>query len=265
MTHPLEQLAGAVDGTLASADRAALDDHLRSCAACRAELEVATTARRSLAALPAPEAPDLAAGFTADRIASLTSATPASRSPWSRLMPALAAAAVVALVAVAVPRLGSSSDEAPGAADHRAGVEAATVAEGPVRIQIDDTDYDVAAIEQLAADTTASLTAEAADAGAPAEAGTGEAGTGTPIATSGPTEHRFAPGRTRTAVACLRQAFSDYPGEIVQVRQAMFEGTPAFLGIVLERPQDGGPATLLSIWVTAIADCSILSLGSASL
>ncbi|MBA3764013.1 MAG: zf-HC2 domain-containing protein [Actinobacteria bacterium] len=260
MTHPLEQLACAVDGTLASADRAALDDHLRSCAACRAELEVATTARRSLAALPAPEAPDLAAGFTADRIASLTSATPASRSPWSRLMPALAAAAVVALVAVAVPRLGSSSDEAPGAADHRAGVEAATVAEGPVRIQIDDTDYDVAAIEQLAAETTASLTAEAAEAGAPAEAGT-EA----PIATSGPTEHRFAPGRTRTAVACLRQAFSDYPGEIVQVRQAMFEGTPAFLGIVLERPQDGGPATLLSIWVTAIADCSILSLGSASL
>ena len=39
VTHPLDQLAAFVDGTLATAERAVVDEHLRSCARCRGEVE----------------------------------------------------------------------------------------------------------------------------------------------------------------------------------------------------------------------------------
>ena len=46
------------------------------------------------------------------------------------------------------------------------------------------------------------------------------------------------------------------------MRQATFEGAPAYLAIVLETVQNGAPTDSVSIWVAAVEDCSILSITS---
>jgi hypothetical protein len=51
----------------------------------------------------------------------------------------------------------------------------------------------------------------------------------------------------------------------VQLRRASFEGTPAYLGFVLESPGAGAPPDILSVWVAAVEDCSILTLTSVRL
>lgn len=252
MTHPLEHLAGAVDGALTPADRATLVEHLRSCASCRDEVRVAAAARDALRATPTPDAPDLAAIFAPDRIASLAAPSPTVRPSWSRVVPALAAAAVVAVVALVVPRLGTSSNDASTAASGPGVADLAT--DGPVRLQVDDTDYDDAALSAVATEVTAALNAALnADATAATEVG---------AEVTTPSEQRFAGTKTRQAVACLNEAFPGYPGEFAQVRQATFEGEAAYLGVVLESVQTGAPADTVSIWVAAIEDCSILSLTS---
>ena len=260
MTHPLEHLAPYVDGTLAPSERAAVDEHLRSCARCRGEVTAARAAREMLRSLPAPTAPDLAASsFTPERVTELAAPRVAPRSPWARMAPALAAAAVVALVAIVAPRLGTSSDDAGSG-----GIEAADTAlapTGPVRLVLDDTDYDVASLQEAATAYVTSLTAQsdAAAAGAsPAEGATVGATAGEAL--------RFA-GRARSAEAtrCLEEAFPGFPGEIAAARLARFEGTPAYLGFVLERPGPGLPPDTLALWVASARDCSILSITSARL
>ena len=42
MTHPLEQLAPYVDGSLTGPERLEVERHLASCAQCRSEVAVAT-------------------------------------------------------------------------------------------------------------------------------------------------------------------------------------------------------------------------------
>ena len=260
MTHPLEHLATYVDGTLAPSERAAVDEHLRSCARCRGELSAARATREVLRSLPVPAAPDLAASFfTPERVAQLTTPRVTTRSPWARVVPALAAAAVVAIVAIAAPRLGTSSDDSGSGGLEAA--DTAAVPPGPVRLALDGTDYDVAGLQEAATAYAASLTAQN-DAGAagdtPAEGATVGASAGEPP--------RFA-GRARSAEAtrCLRRAFPGFPGEIVAARLARFEGNAAYLGFVLERPGPGLPPDTLSIWVASSQDCSILSITSARL
>ena len=257
MTHPLEHLAPYVDGALAPGDRDAVDQHLRSCARCRGEVAADRAAREALRSMPDVDAPDVASLFTPERIAGLTAPSPKARSPWARAAPAIAAAAVVALVAFAVPRLGTSSDDAGSG-----GVEAADSAvapSGPVRLALEDTDYDVASLQEAATAYASTLTTGDDAAGtAPAEVAT---------ASATPDEQlRFA-GRARTAEAtrCLRQAFPGFPGEIVGARLARFEGDPAYLGFVLESPGAGTSPDTLSIWVASAEDCSILSITSARL
>jgi anti-sigma factor RsiW len=257
VTHPLEHLAPYVDGALAPGERATVDEHLGSCARCRGEVAADRAAREALRSLPEPAAPDLAARFTPERIASLSTPSPKARSPWAKAMPALAAAAVVALVALAVPRLGTSSDDAGSG-----GLEAADTAvapSGPVRLALDGTDYDVTSLQEAATAYAATLTLGDDVAGAaPAEGAT---------AVATPDEQvRFA-GRARTAEAtrCLRRAFPGFPGEIVAARLARFDGEPAYLGFVLESPGAGTPPNTLSVWVASTQDCSILSITSARL
>jgi anti-sigma factor RsiW len=257
VTHPLEHLAPYVDGALAPGERATVDEHLGSCARCRGEVAADRAAREALRSLPEPAAPDLAARFTPERIASLSTPSPKARSPWAKAMPALAAAAVVALVALAVPRLGTSSDDAGSG-----GLEAADTAvapSGPVRLALDGTDYDVTSLQEAATAYAATLTLGDDVAGAaPAEGAT---------AVATPDEQvRFA-GRARTAEAtrCLRRAFPGFPGEIVAARLARFDGEPAYLGFVLESPGAGTPPDTLSVWVASTQDCSILSITSARL
>lgn len=247
MTHPFEQLAEAVDGTLAPAERAMLVEHLRSCASCRDDVSAAAAARDALKAMPMPNAPDLALGFAPDRLAGLATATSTMRSSWSRIVPALAAAAVVAVVALIVPRLGAPSNDA----DMAAAPETFEIATGgPVRLQVDDTDYDDVTLGEVATGVTAALNADSTAATEVGAEGTAAS------------EQRFVGSATRKAVDCLNRAFPRYPGEIAQVRQATFEGAPAYLAIVLETVQNGAPTDSVSIWVAAIEDCSILSITS---
>jgi hypothetical protein len=260
VTHPIELLAGAADGSLAPDDRAQLDEHLRACSQCSEELGLAAAARQTLRTLPEPSAPNLAAGFTPDRIDALTAPTSGSPSLTSKLVPALAAAAVVALVALVIPRLITTRESADRAA---APASQELVIDGLVRLQVEDTDYDTPTLKETLADLTAAMPdSRPADAPAPADAAapTETAAEGGPDgAASG---LRIAPGKTRKAAACLKRAFPGYPGEIVQVRQATFEGEPALLGVVLESALEVPPAGGLSIWVAAVEDCSILTIAS---
>lgn len=215
---------------------------------------MAAAARQTLRTLPEPSAPDLAAGFTPDRIDALTAPTSRSPSLTSKLVPALAAAAVVALVALVIPRFTTTPERADTAA---APASQELVIDGPVRLQVDDTDYDTAALKETVAELTASMPdSQPADAAAPAETA---AEGGPDVAAS---NLRIAPGRTRKAVACLKRAFPGFPGEIVQVRQATFEGEPALLGVVLESALEVPPAGGLSIWVAAVDDCTVLTIAS---
>ncbi|HET8786627.1 MAG TPA: zf-HC2 domain-containing protein, partial [Candidatus Limnocylindrales bacterium] len=139
MSHPTDMLAPYVDGTLEPTDRSAVDAHLRSCERCRREVAAATAARRAVLSMPTPKGPDLSAAFSPER---LRERQPSTQVRWSRLTPVLAAAAVVALVALIVPRLGGSSDEAVTAAG-----DAALGGSRPaLRLQIETTDYDEEAL-----------------------------------------------------------------------------------------------------------------------
>ncbi|HVF09067.1 MAG TPA: zf-HC2 domain-containing protein [Actinomycetota bacterium] len=253
MTHPIELLADEVDGTLDPGDREALHDHLRSCASCRDDARLAASARKALRSVPPVEAPDIAAGFTPERIAAIRASAPsasvtATRSPWSRVAPTLAAAAIVGAVALVLPRVVRSPD----AVDRASAPAAETVIDGARPLQIDDTDYDAAALDRLAASLAASLTADPGSASAPS---TAEAAA-EPGATA---NDQGFDGAARLAAACLERAFPQTSSEIVQVRRATYQGRPAYLGIVVEGVR---PAVRVTIRVAAVDDCSRLALTS---
>lgn len=260
MTHPLDQLAPFVDGTLDPAERVVVDEHLRSCDRCRSEVDAADAARTVLRAMPEPTSPDLAERFSPGRIQRLTAPPATSRGPWSKLAPLVAAAAVVALVALVVPRLGSGSNDGVVAADAEAGGDGAGA---PARLELLDADLDEPALQEAA---TAFAAAYAQGRRVAADAGQEAAGAAAsaPAALSG--QARTAgPARTARAVACLKQAFPGFPGEIVRVQQATFESTPAFIAYVIESPGADTPASAVSIWVADAADCSVLTFTSARL
>jgi Putative zinc-finger len=256
VSHPVEDLAPFVDGSLNPAERDAIVEHLSGCAACRDDVEAAARAREALRSLPTIEAPDLVAAFTPDQVRRHRGARAGAASRWPRVVPALAAAAVVALVAIAIPRLGDSSDDAESAASGalETGADAGGAVAG-LRLRIEDVDYDAASLEFAAvAFGAARGSAGAEDQGAPQEAATGTPGR----------QPTFAGAdETARAVSCLEEAFPGFPGTIVEVRRARFDGTPAYLGFVVEPATDDASAETVSVWVGAVRDCSILSIQSA--
>jgi hypothetical protein len=84
-----------LDGELAGADRAAVEDHLASCAACRSELERSKKLEAVLRSVPSGEAPD------ADRFlqALRTRSRRSSEARWALAAAALIAAAGLTMVA----------------------------------------------------------------------------------------------------------------------------------------------------------------------
>ena len=116
MTHPLEQLAPYVDGSLTGPERLEVERHLASCAQCRSEVAVASEARAALRSMPEVEVPtDL--GVPALEAMGTGEAHHPGPPRWVRAMPFVAAAAVVALLAITLPRLGGGTAADSGAAD----------------------------------------------------------------------------------------------------------------------------------------------------
>lgn len=257
MTHPLEQLAPYVDGALDQQERAVVDAHLRSCERCRREVATATRARAAILAIPDAPVPDIAGSFTPERIAGASHQTSARRpaSPWAKVAPALAAAAVVALVALVAPRIGGGAGDQTAA--DAGGVETALPEEDALRLEIANTDYDHPSLEGEAA----AFADQIAGGGHADQAAVGAEASAAPA--SGGAMRVAGPAPSARAKDCLRTAFIGHPGDLVRIRRATFEGTPAYLGYALERPGAGQPASLVSIWVAAVDDCSIVTFTSA--
>ena len=255
MTHPEEHLSRYVEGTLATDERADVDAHLATCATCREEIELATRAVTMLRELPEVPIPF---GVTSPVIAEAGKerrlrphrawgTSWGGRRQWAAGL--AAAAALVAVVAVALPRLGreARTESAGGggvaAAPTRApSMEAALSGAVPLEIQ-PNADFDAIKLERLA-DSSAL-----------------RAGSDTTL--FAPSVKDGSAAQAEGAAACLAK-----PGgltgqdRLVRLIQAKFQGRPAYVGVYLESPGVGQPADRIVIWVVARSDCSILSFSS---
>lgn len=252
MTHPLEQLAPYVDGSLTGPERLEVERHLASCAQCRSEVAVATEARAALRSMPEVEVPtDL--GVPALEAMEAREAHHQGPPRWVRAMPFVAAAAVVALLAITLPRIGGGT-----AADDSAGVQAAPAAPDArdLRLEVLSNDFDADSLQAEA------QTSAARYAGATADQEGAAAAASPAAATEGKTA---GAARSSEALRCLRTAFEGFPGDPVRLVEASFEGTPAYLAFVLEGPGADQPADQMTVWVAARDDCSIVSLTSVRL
>jgi hypothetical protein len=248
MTHPEEQLSGYVDGTLETNERAEVDAHLATCPTCREEIELSIRAVTMLRELPEVPVPF---GTTRPIMAEVgTERTSRGRRSWGRgtqWAAGLAAAAVlVAVVAVALPRVGEMApvESAAGGGAQATpkaapGMEAATSGAVPLELQ-PNADYDATKLERLA-DSSAQRSSQEATLAAPSAADASKA-------------------QAEGATACLAR-----PGgltgrdRLVRLIQAMFQGQPAYIGVYREQPVAGQPADRIVIWVVARQDCSTLS------
>jgi hypothetical protein len=265
MTHPTDLLVDLVDGTIAEHDRAGVEAHLASCARCRAEVADATAAREALRGLEIPQVPASigdAASAEAERAARarapevVTLRRPGGRRrgggegvpPWYRWAAAAAATAAVLLVAVMVlPNIGGDGDVM-SAESGPGGRTSTAMASGDLEIQ--DADYDTALVEGLALSYRALETAEAS----PVDGGTSAVDVAPDLPTG-----RIAPQRTDEALTCLRTAFADASIEPVRLIEARFDGTPAYLGVVLLGPGAGQAPDRVQVLVAARDGCTILT------
>lgn len=250
MTHPLEQLAPYVDGSLTGPEHLEVERHLASCAQCRSEVAVASEARAALRSMPEVEVPtDL--GVPALEAMGTGESHHPGPPRWVRAMPFVAAAAVVALlVFITLPRLGggTASDSAadgalPTAPDARA-----------LRLEVVSTDFDADSL-QAEAQTSAARYADA----------TSDPQEGAALSSPAGATKTEGAARSSEALRCLRTAFEGFGGDPVRLVEASFEGTPAYLAFVLEGPGAEQPADQMTVWVAARDDCSIVSLTSVRL
>ena len=171
---------------------------------------------------------------------------------WVRAMPFVAAAAVVALLAITLPRLGGGT-----AADDSAGVQALPAAPDArdLRLEVVSTDFDADSL-QAEAQTSAARYADATS---------DQEGAAARLPGSRDGGKTAGAARSSEALRCLRTAFDGFPGDPVRLVEASFEGTPAYLAFVLEGPGADQPADQMTVWVAARDDCSIVSLTSVRL
>ena len=251
MTHPLEQLAPYVDGSLTGPERLEVERHLASCAQCRPEVAIATETRAALRSMPEVEAPsDL--GVPALEAMEAREAYHPGPPRWVRAMPFVAAAAVVALLAVTLPRIGGGT----AADDDSAAEGALPVAPDArdLRLEVVSTDFDAISLQSEAQASAARYAGATSD----------QEGAATVASPTGAAKTEGA-ARSSEALRCLRTAFEGFPGDPVRLLEASFEGTPAYLAFVLEGPGADQPADQMTVWVAARDDCSIVSLTSVRL
>ena len=239
MNHPFELLAGYVDGALPEGERAVVDAHLRGCAECRADLGLAREARQALASL-ADEPVPAGVGARATAEASSGSAQVpqdmpvAHRTPrWYRVSGLAAAAAVVGLLAIALPRLGSEG-EGPGAPE---GTELNAAGGGSRPVEPQARDYTEETLGALAKGTQIDASAAASEPGAP---------------TSG--------DASASALECLYGAYPHLAGEPpVRLIRARFRGTDAYIGVFETGPGAGEPADMREVLAASVRGCRLLS------
>jgi hypothetical protein len=251
MTHPEEQLSGYVDGTLGTDERAEVDAHLATCATCREEIELSTRAVTMLRELPEVPVPF---GTTRPVMAKAGKERASrGRRSWGRgtqWAAGLAAAAVlVAVVAVALPRVGEMApvESAAGGGAQATpkaapGMEAAT--SGAVTLEVQpNADYDATKLERLA-DSSAQRAASDTTLAAPSTVDASAA-------------------QAEDAAACLtRPGILTGEERLVRLIQATFEGRPSYIGVYLEQSGAGQPADHIVILVVARQDCSFVRFAS---
>ena len=264
MNHPDELLAPYVDGSLTEAERADVERHVRGCARCRREAALASGARAAIRAIPDAASPgDLAAAAieAAARNArppKLAAATPSrsdSRPRWLGWATAAAGVAAALIVAsIVLPNIGAGrSGSAPEAAAPALRALAPATA-----VEVQDADYDTAAVQGLAA---AYRPAGASPVPAAEQAGGGAATFG---ASAGSTT-RLNAGGLGAAAACVSNAFGQPGGTLVRLIQARYQGTPAYIGVYLVGPGAGQPPNRVRVYIAARDDCSIITFTQASL
>ena len=170
MNHPYELLADLVDGTLDEGDLAGVQAHLDSCPECREDVAHASAGRDAARSLPQVAAPPglhervvVAAGGRGQGAAG-------QRVPaWYRWAGAAAAAAVVVAIAIALPTVGDGEAGRNTQEDSQGtmavGSEATDAASGG-EVEVQDENYDVEELEQLARAAGADPAQQLAEAGA---------------------------------------------------------------------------------------------------
>jgi predicted anti-sigma-YlaC factor YlaD len=259
MNHPGDLLVDLVDGTLSADDRALVEAHLETCATCRSEVALATQARAALDTLAPVEPPaSLADAAIAEAVgmrpaADLDAARAARRR--GRWLGIAAAAAVVALIAVAAPKLGSS----PSGVQAESAAGAGAAVSYPPASGVDVVGANLSP-EQLAV-VAAALGGISTPVAAPAEgSGTSTAAATTPMPALD--ARAELPERLPAATACLDQAFDhSTPGVLTRVLLARFDGTPAYFGLYAVGPGAGLAPTRLQLLAASVDGCS--PLGSA--
>lgn len=254
--HPEELLAAYEEGSLADQALQAVEDHLAECDTCRADVRLAALARERLRALPeanVPAATGRAVVHALDREGPNLRApggpevgdrgSARRRGDASRWLAGLAAAAVVVgLIAVALPRLWSSdSGGSSTAARSEEAADAAAPApagSGPPIVERQDIDYEPAAVAALAADAARAT----ASAGAVPEQA----------------EARQPPGAAQ-AIACVRRWASAAEGATpIRIIEASYRGSPAYLGVARQTSPGEGSDRIL-VWVLAREACELIS------
>jgi putative zinc finger protein len=250
MKHPEELLAGYVDGTLSSSERAAVDTHLSACGRCGRELALAAAARLSLASLVDVSPPSGVAARALEEAGAVKGSAAArlraAKSPrWYRAAGVAAAAAVIALaVVVALPDPKSANLErnAAGAADETGRAGAGLAAPASAGIEIQDVNYQPSSLQSLTGPYTDTLAA--------AETADGRLG---------------SQREAQRALECLTTAAPEAGGDLQRLIQARFQSAPAYLAVFLEGPGAGQPIDKVAIWVVSKSDCSILAFTQAKI
>jgi hypothetical protein len=247
MTHPEDLLADYVDGTLGNDERAVVDAHLASCAACREDVELARSAVAALATLEERPVP---LGVTGPVLAEAGRRFERRRRvAWQRVQWAVGGAAAAALVLVVALNLGGGGEPADRAGDEGGGASAPAAAGEAATLQAEDVplelqrgvSYDEAGVRSLA-EETASGGQEAALAGE-----TGAAADQVRTA---------RPNGARQCLATSEAPLRDANHQLVRLIEAEFDGQPAYFAVFLQSPGAGQPADHVVVWVTSAEDCT---------
>jgi hypothetical protein len=252
MKHPEELLAAYVDGALGERERAEVDAHLAACDECREEVGLAGRARSALAALPDLEVPANTVRPGIERTGPKWQRDRFRRTAWATGVAAAAGiAAILALVLVHTPshsgRVSAERQPHPFAL--------------PSGIVKSNRSYDAHAISVLAAgladrvsrsgvlhESSAAVTAGGAAVPSPAEAAQGGSTSGT---------SKFAANNVSDSPrACVRRGAGLGGVRLLQVIEARYGETPAYIGVFL---QDGALPSSVVVSVVARSACTLLT------